>query len=106
MDFYTRVAQYLNSEFAAQTATYDDTSLNLLIKQHTALARLYKFTHEMETVQFIDLLWRIGFDFDTDPAYPWARTILANKRLPSSDKIALLRNAYAIDRAQKTAEAM
>ena len=39
----------------------------------------YGFETEYDVARYIDLMYLLSFDFDTDPRYPWASAILNEK---------------------------
>jgi hypothetical protein len=97
MDFHHRAMSYLRSEFPEATTNTDDSTLHTAIDAGIRRAQLYKLVSEADVMRFIDLQWRMGSDFDTNPAYPWAAEILSDLRIPPKDKIAMLRDAYSME---------
>ena len=39
----------------------------------------YGIKTERDIARYINIMYTLGFDFDTDPRYPWAADILVNK---------------------------
>ncbi len=45
-------------------------------------AEEHGFTAERDVCKYLDLMFELGRDFDSDPALPWVRPILDDKSLP------------------------
>lgn len=105
MDFYDRAKKYLKGEFPERSSTLSDKQFKETIENDVEVARLYGFESEANAMRFIDLQWRMGENFDAGSKYPWVREILNDAHIAPAQKIAMIRDGYAMHVAQLETEA-
>jgi len=96
MTFIVRVEKYLKDAFSEQVSSLSDDELGKRIREGIQRAQSYKFESEADVVRFIDLQWRMGENFDTDlEKYPWVE-LLSESGITPAEKVALIRDGYAM----------
>lgn len=53
-------------------------------------AKAYGLEEPDAVLRYLNVMYTIGFLFDEDPQYPWATTLLGNKRMRPASKMDLL----------------
>jgi hypothetical protein len=99
--FEQRAQSYLREALPGPCAGMDDAQLREVIRTGVARAAEYDITAERDVIGYLELTLSLGRDFDTDPAYPWARPILLD-RLSSAEN--RLRRLRSLARRQSRAE--
>jgi hypothetical protein len=101
--FDNRMLAHLKKFFPAQ---YDGLGEERAIEAvHYGIARAatYGITSERDVCKYVDLMFALGRDFDTDPRFDWAQPILTDPNLPDpSARIELLYDA-ALTRIREAA---
>lgn len=89
--FEDEVYAHLLREHPRACAALGEGAVRRSIRRGIERAGAYGITREPDVGGYIDLMYRLGHDFDTDPARPWARAILESPRVPRHRKVAVLR---------------
>jgi len=67
-----------------------DAPLRALVRSGIERARRYGVTSERDVARFVELLIRMGTDFDQRPSLRWARSMLEDSSLPAPARIELI----------------
>jgi hypothetical protein len=74
---------HLKKFFQPQYDALGDERALEAVHYGTARAATYGMTSERDVCKYVDLMFALGRDFDTDPRFDWAQPILADPSLPS-----------------------
>jgi len=85
--YESRVLDHLRRCFPAQAENLGEEHLRHTIRSGVGKAGAYGIECEREVSMYIDLMVLFGEDFDTDAAYPGARSILQNQALDQQTKM-------------------
>ena len=88
-----RALRHLRNWIPRVCATMSEDELRDIIKWGHARARSHGVRREVDRFRYLNMMFMFGFEFDTDPRYPWAAETLAADK-PSRPKMDLL-----VDRA-------
>jgi hypothetical protein len=75
-NFEDRVLEHLRESYPGEVETRGELKTREAIREGTQKARGYGLVSEVDVVLYIDVMFRLGPDFDNHPKYPWAREIL------------------------------
>ncbi len=96
-NFKTRLVAHIREWFPHQYAVLGDPLTRLLVDLGVESARDRGIEGKRDICGFIDLMLIFGPDFDKDPDLPWARAILDDTNIPSTEKMPrLLETANAV----------
>ena len=85
-----RALAHLRNCIPEVCATLSETELREIVHWGRKRSRRYGIEREYDFFRYLNLMFMFGFEFDTDPQYPWAaRTLNANSMRPVA-KIDLL----------------
>jgi len=85
--FESRMAAHLRKYFPADCAQMGDEGLHDTIRQGIGRAADHGISTEYDVARFIDLMFILCRDFDTNPNTPWAADTLADEALGPSEKM-------------------
>lgn len=85
-----RMFEVIRKEWASEFAQFGDATVRRTVEQAFRKADEYKLANEGQVVRYLNLMYTLGCDFDTDPGYPWARKILSDPYLTADSKLDLL----------------
>jgi hypothetical protein len=92
--FEDRVVVHLKKVFPEHSETLGEPKLRETIQYGTQRAAAYRITSERDVCKYVDLMILYGRDFDKDPNFPWAQSILQSQAIKNpSIKIDRLFNA-------------
>lgn len=74
--FERRVADHVREFFPDRSADLGDDGVVAHVRAGIAKAESYGLSHPAHVGQMVDLMLLFGRDFDTDPRWPWAGSIL------------------------------
>ncbi len=77
--FVERMVVYLQKTFPNQTEPLGDAGLREEIHHGMETADRYRMVSEREVARYIELMFYLGRDFDTNPQTPWASPILNDR---------------------------
>lgn len=77
----------IKDKFGADTGSF--------VSAGVAKAERYGIVYEDDIEAFLDMMARLGPDFDADPRYPWAPEVLDDAERSGSAKVALLQEHEA-----------
>ena len=94
-----RLVVYLNQVFPERCAKMGEPALREEIRYGIGSAAKYDITTERDVAKYIETMFRLGRDFDTNPDHPWAQPILTDRS--SSAENRLRRITFAANRQQQ-----
>ena len=86
----TRIATCLRMHWTADFEEYGTEYCVQLIERAIDRANGYCFFTDREIARFVNLVFFLGEDFESDPEFPWAASILGNSKLNNRHKLDLL----------------
>jgi hypothetical protein len=75
-EYERRLAAHLRKHFAETCAALGDQGLGDAVRYGIQRARSYGIQAERDVVKYLNLMFVFGRDFDTDPRFPWAASML------------------------------
>jgi hypothetical protein len=87
-DFVRRGVAYAREAMAKKVEDLDDEQLADTVRAACAKAGSYGFVSELDHIRFLNFMFSLGPDFDTDPRWPWIREILGDQKQEPSDRMA------------------
>ena len=103
--FDTRMLVHLKKFFREQYDGLGEEGVVEAVHYGIARAATYGITTERDVCKYVDLMFALGRDFDTDARFDWPQPILTDPRTPDpSVRIALLYDA-ALARVREAADA-
>ena len=89
--YENRVLDHLKRFFPQETEALGEARTREEIRYGIARAKAYSIVSERDVCVYIDVMFTLGRDFDTDARYPWASEILNDdERWKPSTKVDLL----------------
>ena len=83
IDFEERMKLHLKKFFPEHCAALGDEDLVEMIRYGIESAEKYQIEIERDVCIYIDLMFTLGQEFDTDPELPWVAEILGSEDIPS-----------------------
>jgi len=75
--FKHALAEHLQGLFPTACEQLDESALRSQIDYGIEKAALHGIDTERQAAKYLELMFILGRDFDTDPTYPWAAEILS-----------------------------
>lgn len=92
--FEERMVIHLRTFFPERSAELGAEGVRAAISYALTRAARYDIASERDVCKYLNLMFVYGYEFDTDPALPWAAAILSDRTLGrSSVKMHLLMKA-------------
>jgi hypothetical protein len=85
--FENRVLVHLEAKFPGDCKALGEEAVRASIRKGMARAEHYGLATELNVMRYIDLMYTLNPDFDTDTAIPWAERILNDPELDSRSKV-------------------
>jgi len=101
-----RLLQTLPERWPATATSLGEPGLRAFILTGIERCKRYGIDTEVEAVRYLDLMFRLGRDFDTSPAYPWAGEILGAAQLTSRGKLNILEFRARMELGEEAYQAM
>jgi hypothetical protein len=83
-------AKHLKQVLPEECAEMGDTAVRDSIDLAIRKAESYGIHEQLDILVYLNLMYVLGFDFDTDPELPWAGELLRDKELDPGSKVELL----------------
>ncbi len=90
--FTRRMVEYLRSFFPPQTKEMSDNELRKMVEAATDRAASYGIAEEEDVQRYLELMMRLGRNFDQDPAFGWAGSALRAKDIDGARKMRRIAN--------------
>ncbi|HKG92799.1 MAG TPA: hypothetical protein VKA84_12935 [Gemmatimonadaceae bacterium] len=92
-DFERRAVRYLEAALPAECASLGAAAVRESVQTAIRKGRAYGLVEEYDFLRYLNLMYALGFDFDTSPAHAWAREILDRPGLQPRARMDLLTDA-------------
>lgn len=76
--------EHLEKFFPARCTSLGPEGVASWMEYGKKKAAAYGFMQADEVCRYLDFMFALGRDFDTDSQYPWASTILNDQRIPDA----------------------
>lgn len=90
-EFERRAAAYLRQTYPAQCEGLDAAAVRESVRVALRKRSEYEFDSEETVLLYLDLMYLLGFDFDTAPASSWVRQTLNDFDLAPRTRLVLLK---------------
>ena len=87
--FYERTIRFLREHWADECAGREDDDLKRTIARALRRVRGYGLDSEQDAVRYLNLMFRLGSEFESDPRYAWVSELLADTQIPAEHKLEL-----------------
>ena len=74
--FRLRAAAWLRETFPDQCAEFGDGEIRAIVETALEHASRHRIAREVDILRWLNLMFALGFDFDTNPDLPWVREVL------------------------------
>jgi len=101
-DFVRQVADHMREFFPQECSRMNHHDLYKTIHHGIRRAASYGISAERHVCQYIDLMFAFGQNFDQDPRHGWAREVLNDRSIATSDE--KLQRLFRAARAQQARE--
>jgi uncharacterized protein YyaL (SSP411 family) len=88
--FEDRAIRHLRANLPRQTEHFSDDNLRARVRTGAVRAREYGLESEQQIMCFVDTTFLLANNFDTAPAFSWARTILTDPQLTANQRAGTL----------------
>ena len=78
---------HLRQRFAEQLKDTPEEAIRTIVQKGISKAKSYGIRIEYDVERYIDLMFILGYDFDTSEKTPWAGELLRNKKIPLRERI-------------------
>lgn len=75
-EYERRLASHLRKYFSETCAALGERGLGDAVRYGIQRARSYGIQAERDVAKYLNLMFVFGRDFDTDPCFPWAASML------------------------------
>ncbi len=89
-EFENRALAHLRLHFPGECAAIGETDARNTIRFALFKARQYGFEEEHDVLRYLNLMYALGFEFDADRRYPWARETLGFRHMQPRARMDLL----------------
>jgi len=89
-DFENRAAAYLRDNHRDILQGTPDEAIRQSVREGIRRASAYGITAELDVVRFIDLMYLMSPDFDTNLRTSWIGQVLKNSRVPTNERIGMI----------------
>ena len=86
-DFENRMVPFLYEHFPEESEVLGEDGTRVRIRKGIHRAAQYEIVEEHDVCLYIELMYVLSEEFNSDPNYPWAREILVNQQQDPSDRI-------------------
>lgn len=85
--FHERVLDHLHRCFPDACRRLGADAVREWIRAGEARAAIWGLRAERDVCKYIDLMFTLGAEFDTDPDYPWTTPLLSDDSVPPGTRI-------------------
>ena len=86
-EFERKMLEHLRQTFPTETETKDDDELTAEIRQGVTSSGRYGISAECDVARYIEYMMMYGLNFDMDPKFSWAGTILGTHGISGAEKL-------------------
>ena len=88
--FAVRAVAHLKRVLPEECAAMGEPAVRNSVDMAIRKAESYGIEEELDVLRYLNLMYALGFDFDTDPETAWAAEVLQDKDLDPGSKVELL----------------
>ncbi|WP_143266809.1 hypothetical protein [Azospirillum oryzae] len=89
-NFVAKIQKHITTCFPDLPAQISLDTCKNIVSYAIDKGRIYGFNSEYEICVYIDIMFILGKNFDTDKNKPWAQRILAQTNIPAGDRLSRL----------------
>ena len=90
--FVDRMVVHLSSRFPEKCRKLGDSEIREWIRKGMRRCRAYELKSEAHVAGFVELMFLVSPEFDSDPESPWIRTTLEDNNIPPRKKLDIVRD--------------
>ncbi|MGD0524213.1 MAG: hypothetical protein ABSE49_03660 [Polyangiaceae bacterium] len=88
--FVRRAVEHLQRTLPAHCASMTPGALRASARHAVTRARSYGITAEVDVLTYLNVMYMLGFEFDTDPRFSWASEWLREPEVQGHAKVRLV----------------
>jgi hypothetical protein len=92
-NFARRAAQHLQESLPDECTDMGSAALMQTVRAGVRRALAYGLEQELDVLRFLNLMFLLDFNFDTDPRYAWATELLRDTEIAPSARMAVVYDA-------------
>jgi hypothetical protein len=82
--------RHLTTALPEAVSAFGEQAVLASAQQAVSKCQTYGIERDADVLRYLNLMYVLGFDFDTDPAHPWSASILSDPKLTGRTKLDLL----------------
>lgn len=90
--FHEKARYFLKQNYPEKSSEYNDQQFDAIIREGMQRSNQYNIKSEQCIIAFLEFMFALSFDFDTNKRTIWTREILSNNNLKESEKIMAIIN--------------
>lgn len=88
--FVRKATAHVHAAFPARFVELGRNGVEASVRAALEKCAVYHVTSERDVLRYVNLMYALGFDFDTDTRMPWAADVLGDPLLEGNVKLDLL----------------
>ncbi|KPA16197.1 hypothetical protein MHK_003597 [Candidatus Magnetomorum sp. HK-1] len=92
-DFIKKAKRFLKKNYPVKTGNVDEKKLTTIIETSIKRAEAYNIVTEQGIISFLEFMFSLSFDFDSNQKTNWTGDILKDHLLSESEKIMKIINS-------------
>ena len=89
-DFENRLVTYLKQSYRERLKEIPEESVRRSVQEGIARAAAYDIKAEHDVARFVDLMYLMSRDFDTNPNTSWIHPVLKNTQIPAGKRMDMI----------------
>lgn len=85
--FKKRLYAWVKTHWSEVCLSLPSEELRGVLSDGVERALKYRITSERDLTRFVNVMFALGFQFDTDKRYPWAREVLSMPGVPMATRM-------------------
>ncbi len=86
-EFGKRTIAFIRERYPEACSRFGDQAVRDMVALSLRKAREHGLTARSDILRYINVMYTLGCEFESDPRYPWAREIMSQPRLRPESKI-------------------
>jgi hypothetical protein len=87
LTFENNTLVHLRKHWPERCDTLKESGVRSSIQEGITRAKQYGIESEYDILRYINHMYALGFDFDDNEAYPWAKEILTDEHLNAAERM-------------------
>lgn len=96
VDFERRAVAHLERCMPDRCERLGPVAVRASVREAIAKARTYRIESELDVLRLLNVMYVLGFDFETYPRYAWAAELLQDTQVQASSRLEII-----LDRAKR-----